>query len=90
MIAITDPKTVRLARELAGHTGESVDDAIARAVRERLARLRTSRRQAGEDQERFIADMEAIADAIAALPDLDSRPPDDILDYDEHGAFKPW
>ena len=90
MIRITDPETVRLAEELARRSGESVDAAIARAVGDRLARLEPARREPHEDAERLIADLETTADEIAALPELDSRPPDEILGYDEHGAFKPW
>ncbi len=88
MITITDPKTVRLARELARRTGESVDDAVARALSERMAGLPAPRSEEGRDE--VIAELEAIAEEIATLPDLDTRSPDEILDYDEHGAFKPW
>ena len=88
MITITDPKTVRLARELARRTGESVDDAVARALSERMAGLPAPR--SGEEPEKAIAELEAIAAEIAALPDLDTRSPDEILGYDDHGAFKPW
>jgi antitoxin VapB len=90
MIRITHPETVRLAEELARRSGESVDEAVARAIGDRLARLEMARRGPHEDAGRLIGDLEAIADEIAALPELDSRPPDEILGYDEHGAFKPW
>ena len=90
MIRITNPETARLAEELARRTGESLDEAVARAVGDRLARLETPRREPHQDEGRLIAELEAIADEIAALPDLDSRSPDEILGYDEHDAFRPW
>jgi len=41
---INDQETRRLARELATLPGESMSDAVATAVRERLERLRQQRR----------------------------------------------
>jgi antitoxin VapB len=38
---IKNPDTHRLAKELAALTGESMSDAVAEAVRERLARVRS-------------------------------------------------
>lgn len=79
-LSIKDPTTDRLARELADATGESITDAVAVAVRERLERCRGSAR--GDD---LAAALTAIADRCAALPVLDERPAADILGYDEHG-----
>ncbi|MFT6237997.1 MAG: antitoxin VapB [Akkermansiaceae bacterium] len=39
-LSIRDQETDSLARELAGMTGESITEAIGKALKERLARLR--------------------------------------------------
>ncbi len=39
-LSIRDPMTDHLARELAGMTGETITEAIGKALKERLARLR--------------------------------------------------
>ena len=39
MITIDDPETERLARELAARSGESVQEAVRTALRERAARV---------------------------------------------------
>ena len=77
---IKDPDTDRLARELAGETGESLTAAVAVALRERLDRVRG--RPRGRD---LVAELDAIALRCAALPVLDERPEAEILGYDEHG-----
>jgi len=77
---IKDPDTDRLARELAGATGESLTAAVAVALRERLDRVRG--RPRGRD---LVAELDAIALRCAALPVLDERPEAEILGYDEHG-----
>lgn len=61
---IKNPETVRLARELAEATGETVTGAITRSVRERLQRV------TGEDPQ-ALADrlLEIGRDAAARLPD---------------------
>lgn len=70
----------RLAREIAKKTGESLTSAIEKALRERLERLKQERRQ------RIIhAQLEEILTRVDRLPVLDSRRPDEILGYDEHG-----
>ncbi len=78
---IKDPSTDKLVRELASVTGESITDAVAIAVRERLERL-VAQRLAGDLQ----ADIEAIVRRCASLPELDNRSADDIIGYDEHGV----
>ncbi len=82
---IKNPEADRLARELADKTGESITEVVINALRERLAR------EEGKARTRSIAEeIHAIAKRCAALPDLDTRSPDEIIGYDEHGAFKPW
>ena len=79
-LSLKDPEVDRLAREVAARTGETLTAAVAVALRERLARLkgRRGRRPLREE-------LRAIAQRCAALPTLDDRPADEILDYDERG-----
>jgi antitoxin VapB len=79
-INIKDSATEKCVRELAALTGESVTVAVRRAAEERLQRVR--RHPAGLS---LVEEMLAIGKRCAALPDLDTRSPDEILDYDERG-----
>ena len=76
---IKDPETDRLARELAGATGESITIAVSVAVRERLDRVRGG---PGSD---LVGQLSAIAERCGRLPVIDGRPEDEILGYDERG-----
>jgi len=77
---IKDPETDRLVRSLADATGETITEAVATAVRERLDRVRGNRAGRG------IADSIAqIAERCSALPVIDDRAPDEILGYDADG-----
>ena len=77
---IRNAETERLAAEVARRTGETKTEAVTRALRERLERLRRER-----GKRRLADDLNAIALHCAALPELDARTADDILGYDEHG-----
>lgn len=84
MIAIA-PDIERLARRVADKLGSTPENVIRRAVE-------ASARAAGLAQGHFAADAAAkIAAARAILargdkrPILDTRSPDDILDYDNNG-----
>lgn len=79
-LSINNPEIEALARELAKKTGETVDDTVARALRERLDRLRKD-----PTTRQLIDDLNEIALRCAALPDLDTRSPDEIIGYDENG-----
>jgi antitoxin VapB len=74
---IRNAEAERLVAELARRTGESKTDAVIKAVRDRLARLRGGRSRADE--------LEEIAARCAALPVLDARRPEDILGYGDDG-----
>ena len=77
---IRNSETERLAAELARRTGETKTQAVTRALRERLGRLRRERGK------RPLADeLNEIALHCAGLPELDTRTPDEILDYDDRG-----
>lgn len=77
---IRNPEAERLAAELARITGETKTEAVAAALRDRLARVRRDRSGVG------LADrLVAIGKECAALPVLDDRTPEEVLGYDEHG-----
>ena len=77
---IKDPVTEKVVRDLAALTGETVTTAVHRAAEERLQRVR--QRHGGRS---LAAEILEIGEHCAALPDLDTRPADEILGYDEHG-----
>lgn len=79
-LSIKDPETERLARDLAQRTGESITVATKKALEERLRRVSGQRRKA-----LLLEDLAAIRRRCAALPILDAREPDAIVDYDDHG-----
>jgi antitoxin VapB len=81
-LSIRDPETVRLARELAALTGESMTEAIRVALAERLARTRHAQH---DDLRSLISDVRAIQERVARLPVLDNRTDDEILGYDKDG-----
>lgn len=77
---LRNPEAEQLAAELARQTGETKTNAVIKALRDRLDRVRRERTQ------RSLADeLEEIADSCARLPVLDTRSADDILGYDENG-----
>lgn len=77
---IKDAETDRLVRALAAATGETITEAVAVAVRERLERIE-GRRMVG-----LVDEINAIVERCAALPRLDDRSPDEIIGYDEFGV----
>ena len=77
---IRNTETEKLAETLAKLTGETKTEAVTQALRDRLARLRRER-----SQRRLVDELDEIALHCARLPVQDSRTPDEILGYDEHG-----
>jgi antitoxin VapB len=77
---IRNPEAERLAEALAKLAGETKPEAVTRALRDRLARLRRERRG-----RRLADELDEIGRRCARLPVKDARPPDEILGYDEHG-----
>jgi antitoxin VapB len=77
---IRNPEAERLATELARRTGETKTEAVTKALRERLARIRRER-----SKRRRADELEAIAEHCANLPVLDARTPEEILEYDDRG-----
>jgi antitoxin VapB len=65
---IRNAEAERLATELARRTGESKTEAVIRALRERLSRVRRER-----TKRRLADDLNEIALHCASLPELDAR-----------------
>ena len=82
-LSLKDRETDRLAREVAALTGETLTDAVRKALAERLERERLRRGESPGLAERLLE----IGRHCAALPDLDPRTPDEILGYDEFGMW---
>jgi antitoxin VapB len=83
-LSLKDKETDRLAREVAALTGETLTEAIRKALAERLERERLRR---GESTR--LADwLEQLGRECAALPDYDTRSPDEIVGYDETGMWR--
>ena len=79
-LSIKNEATERLVRQVANETGESLTEAIQRALEERWDRLKSKRREPI-----LATQIEDVLRRVDALPTLDSRPAEDILGYDEHG-----
>jgi antitoxin VapB len=77
---IKNPETVRLAHLLAEAKGESLTAAVTEALRLRLAAVERMGRR-----EEMLAGVRRIQEMVQALPELDARPADEILGYDEFG-----
>ncbi len=77
---IRNRETEELAQELASLTGETKTEAVRRALRDQLVRLRRERKG-----RRLADELDEIALRCASLPVLDPRPADEILGYDENG-----
>jgi antitoxin VapB len=74
---IRNAEAERLVAELARRTGESKTDAVIKAVRDRLARIRAGRSRLDE--------LEDIAERCSRLPVRDARESDEILGYGDDG-----
>ncbi len=77
---IRNPETEELAETLAKLTGETKTQAVTKALRDRLERVR--RRLSGR---RLADELDEIALHSASLPVLDARDADEILGYDASG-----
>ena len=77
---ICNAEAEQLAAELAKRTGETKTEAVTKALRDRLARVRRER-----SGRRLADELEEIAKHCASLPVLDNRTADEILGYGEDG-----
>ena len=82
-ISIKNDRAEKLARQVSAATGESLTEAIIHSLEERLERLK-GRRSAPDLAETLMA----ISRRSSSLPDLDTREAEEILGYDEKGAFR--
>lgn len=82
-LSIKDQRTDKLARELAKRTGESITEAVSRAIEDRLKRLNAVPRGRS-----LAAELIDIGRRCAALPTIDARPADEVLGYDEYGLSR--
>jgi antitoxin VapB len=81
VLSIKSDRADRLARDLAATTGETITDAVARAIEERLQRERARRRVRGDLAERLLH----VAEDFRALPVIDDRSDDEFLGYGADG-----
>ena len=80
-LSIRNPKTEKLARELAAESGENITQAITHALEESLERLRG--RSTATD---LVEEILKISKRCSAIPDQDQRFADEILGYDSVGV----
>ena len=80
-LSIQNSKAEKLAREVAAQSGETITQAITRALEERLERMR-GRRTVSDTA----AEILKISKRFSQLPDRDVRMPEEILGYDEMGV----
>ncbi len=81
-LSIKNPEAERLARALAEESGTTLTRSVIVALEEALRRQR-DRRTAPSVREMILE----ISDRCANLPDLDERSAEEILGYDNDGAF---
>ncbi len=77
-LSLKDKETDRLARAVAALTGESLTVAVRTALEERL-RL--------EEAKGLAERLAELGRQCAALPDYDTRSPEEIVGYDEFGMW---
>jgi antitoxin VapB len=85
-ILIERPDAEAKIRELASRTGETVIQAVERAVDERLARLPPTPRQGGRLDRQRLAELHAYFDSLPRINE--HRSDEDIIGYDENGVPK--
>jgi antitoxin VapB len=85
-VLIKRPTAVAKIRKLARRTGETLTDAVERAVEDRLAKVGPARRKKGRVDRKKLAELLAYFDSLPRInEDLTD---DEIIGYDEHGLPK--
>ena len=80
-LCIRSPGVERKARELSRESGQTMTDVIEAA-------LDAKREAQDEARAQLRSRLTAVGAHCAALPDLDTRRAEEILGYDESGAFE--
>jgi antitoxin VapB len=80
---IEDPEAYRLARSLADRTGETLTQVVVLALRERWERERRK-----PLRQFLIEEMKEIVERVKSMPVRDRRSADEILGYNDVGAFR--
>lgn len=83
-LSLKDKETDRLARAVASLTGETLTDAVRKALAERLDREQLRRGRPRDLAARF----REIGEHCASLPDYDVRSPEEIVGYDDTGMWR--
>jgi antitoxin VapB len=82
-VLIKDEEADRMIRQLAERTGETITDAVKKAVSDRLAKTPLSEQEIAERMRKI----EAIVARADAMPTLDHRSADEIIGYNDKGHF---
>lgn len=83
MVLIKDEEADQLIRKLAQRAGETMTEAVKKAVAERLDRLPLTEQEIAERRRRI----ERLLAKADAMPTVDNRSADEIIGYNEHGHF---
>lgn len=75
-LSIRNPRAEELARKIADMSGESITQVILHALENHIEKLRGQRRYPNKVEE-----IMSISSRCSSLPDMDKRPPDDILGF---------
>ncbi|MBL8229652.1 MAG: type II toxin-antitoxin system VapB family antitoxin [Bryobacterales bacterium] len=81
-LSLNDPEAEYLAQLLAERTGESVDEVVVTALRQRLKEILKG--ETGSVSARLLE----IGRECSAMPDIDRRSPEEILGYDDRGIVR--
>ncbi|HYA15818.1 MAG TPA: type II toxin-antitoxin system VapB family antitoxin [Bryobacteraceae bacterium] len=81
-INIKNAEADELARRLAQRTGRGITEVVIEALREKLTREEGRARVPS-----LACEILEIGRHCASLPDLDTRPEDEILGYNERGVW---
>jgi antitoxin VapB len=84
-LSLKDEETAAWRARVAALTGETLTQAIRKALAERLERERIRRGASARLAERRLME---IGRHCAALPDFDTRSPDEIIGYDENELWR--
>jgi antitoxin VapB len=82
-VLIKDAEADRLIRQLAERTGESITEAVKKAVTERLEKVPLTAGEVARRKRRI----NALLAKLDAMPVVDDRSADEIIGYNEYGHF---